>query len=88
MATLTRMTDSQLDQMALSKSRMTDIRELDEIPLKGTYYLKNDHKKVHWVWTKVTLMGYNENEELLFNTPTGIKDLEEDMINGNIFLLK
>jgi hypothetical protein len=76
MAKMKSLSDDQLSQLATTATMLIPLSDdrIEEIPTNGLYYLKVDkaHKKgQHWVWKKLKLMGYNDNEELLFIYPDG-----------------
>ena len=66
-----KMTDDQSSQMRIIRSFLQKILEQDEIPLNGRYYLKNNPKDNHWIWTKLELKGQKDGE-LYFLFPNGI----------------
>lgn len=64
---------NQKDQLALIRRDLQPITELEEIDSDMLFYLKNDIKKNHWVWTRIKFSFMTKNYELIFEMPDGSK---------------
>lgn len=66
----------QQEQLKLIKRFLKPVLDFEEIPTEGRYYLKNDEKENHWLYTELKLIG-SEDGKLLFTLPNGItKDFD------------